>query len=130
MILYCCNPLILQPEQSGGVWIRYQAACDELRGIATYDLRLIVESGVLQTCICYHYLVHVVRKYFGLLKPQHKMIATRQMKNFYEERFLTDLASVEWQALKSFFFVFIIALNILLYSWNVLVPFTRLITQL
>ena len=48
--------------------------------IATNDPRNVVESGVLQTCISDHYVVYVVRKYFGSLKPQHKMITTRQMK--------------------------------------------------
>ena len=46
-------------------------------------------------------MVYVVRKYFGSLKPQHKMITTRQMKNFDEELFLGDLASVDWQAIVS-----------------------------
>ena len=46
-------------------------------------------------------MVYVVRKYFGSLKPQHKMITTRQMKNFDEELFLSDLASVDWQAIVS-----------------------------
>ena len=65
--------------------------------IATNDPRNVVESGVLQTCIIDHY----VRKYFGLLKPQHKMITTRQMKNFDEELFLGDLASVDWRSIVS-----------------------------
>ena len=46
-------------------------------------------------------MVYVVRKYFGSLKPQHKMITTPQMKNFDEELFLDDLASVDWQAIVS-----------------------------
>ena len=69
--------------------------------IATNDPRNVVESGVLQTCISDHYVVYVVRKHFGSLKPQHKMITTRQMKNFDEELFLGDLASVDWQAIVS-----------------------------
>ena len=69
--------------------------------IATNDPRNVVESGVLQTCISDHYVVYVVRKYFGSLKPQHKMITTRQIKNFDEELFLGDLASVDWQAIVS-----------------------------
>ena len=69
--------------------------------IATNDPRNVVELGVLQTCISDHYVVYVVRKYFGSLKPQHKMITTRQMKNFDEELFLGDLASVDWQAIVS-----------------------------
>ena len=46
-------------------------------------------------------MVYVVRKYFGSLKPQHKMITTRQMKNFDEELFLDDLASVDWRSIVS-----------------------------
>ena len=69
--------------------------------IATNDPRNVVESGVQQTCISDHYVVYVVRKYFGSLKPQHKMITTRQMKNFDEELFLGDLASVDWRSIVS-----------------------------
>ena len=69
--------------------------------IATNDLRNVVESGVLQTCISDHYVVYVDRKYFGSLKPQHKIITTQQKKNFDEELFLGDLASVDWQAIVS-----------------------------
>ena len=46
-------------------------------------------------------MVYVVRKYFGSLKPQHKMITTRQMKNFDEELLLGDLASVDWRSIVS-----------------------------
>ena len=69
--------------------------------IATSDARNVVESGVLQSCISDHYVVYVVRKYFGSLKPQHKMISTRQIKNVDEGLFLSDLASVDWQATAS-----------------------------
>ena len=95
MISYCCNSLILQPEQPGGVG----SIPGRLRRIATNDPRNVVESGILQTCISDHCVVYVVRKYFGSQKPQHKRIATRQMKNFDGELFLIDLASVDWQAL-------------------------------
>ena len=67
--------------------------------IATNDSRNVVESGVLQTCISDHYVVYVARKYFGSLKPQHKMITTRHMKTFDKELFLNDLASIDWQAI-------------------------------
>ena len=69
--------------------------------IATSDPRNVVESGVLQTGISDHYVVYVVRKYFGSLKAQHKMITTRQMKNFDQELFFKDLTSVDWQAIVS-----------------------------
>ena len=50
--------------------------------IATNDPRNIVGSSVLQTSISDHYVVYVVRKKFGSLKPQHQMITTRQLKHF------------------------------------------------
>ena len=60
----------------------------------------IVESGVLKiTLISDHYLVYAVRKFQGGIKCQHKFIRTRQMKNFSEEAFLSELRSIGGQFL-------------------------------
>ena len=55
----------------------------------------VVESGVLKTCISDHYLVYVCRKFRGSLSAKHKVITSRQMKNFDKDLFLSDLASVD-----------------------------------
>ena len=59
----------------------------------------VVESGVLKTCIIDHYLVYVCRKFRGSLSAKHKVITSRQMKNFDKDLFLSDLASVDWSAI-------------------------------
>ena len=59
----------------------------------------VVESGVLKTCISDHYLVYVCRKFRGSLSAKHKVITSRQMKNFEEDLFLSDLAFVDWSAI-------------------------------
>ena len=59
----------------------------------------VVGSGVLTTCISDHYLVYVCRKFRGSLSAQHKVITSRQMKNFDKDLFLNDLASVDWSAI-------------------------------
>ena len=57
----------------------------------------IIESGVLKLALSDHYLVYAIRKFRGYIPCNHKMIKTRQMKNFNEELFLKDLANVDWQ---------------------------------
>ena len=59
----------------------------------------VVESGVLKTFISDHYLVYVCRKFRGSLSAKHKVITSRQMKNFDKDLFLSDLASVDWSAI-------------------------------
>ena len=59
----------------------------------------IVESGVYRVALSDHYLVYAVRKFRGTLNKQHKVIRTRQMKEFDKELFLADLASVDWHSL-------------------------------
>ena len=59
----------------------------------------IVESGVLKITLSDHYLVYAVRKFQGGIKRQHKFIRTRQMKNFSEEAFLSELRSIGGQFL-------------------------------
>ena len=43
--------------------------------------------------------MYTVRKFHGGVTKQHKVIKTRQMKNFDKELFLSDLASVDRQSL-------------------------------
>ena len=57
----------------------------------------IIESGVLKLALSDHYLVYAIRKFRGNIPCNHKMIKTRQMKNFNEELFLKDLVNVDWQ---------------------------------
>ena len=59
----------------------------------------VVESGVLKTSVSDHYLVYVCRKFRGSLSAKHKVITSRQMKNFDKDLFLGDLASVDWSAI-------------------------------
>lgn len=44
-------------------------------------------------------MVYCVRKFNGNLKKDHKNIRTRIMKNFSEEAFLSDVASIDWEQL-------------------------------
>ena len=67
--------------------------------VAVSNIRNIVESGVYRVALSDHYLVYAVRKFRGGVTKQHKVIKTRQMKNFDKELFLADLASVDWQSL-------------------------------
>ena len=50
----------------------------------------IFESGVYRVAL---------RKFRGTLNKQHKEIKTRHMKDFDQELFLADLASVDWHSL-------------------------------
>ena len=61
-----------------------------------------------------HYLVYAVRKFCGGLNKQHKVIKTRQMKNFDEELFLADTASVDWQA----FLLCSTDINVIVEQWT------------
>ena len=65
--------------------------------IATTNKSNIVVSDVKEISLSDHYLVYCVRKFRGASKKQHKIISTRQMKNFCEESFLNDLKSVDWK---------------------------------
>ena len=46
-----------------------------------------------------HYLVYCVRKLLGGGKHQHKYITSRQLKNFNQEAFLSDLSEIDWETL-------------------------------
>ena len=67
--------------------------------IATTNCNNIAESGVLKISLSDHYLVYCVRKLRGGVKHQHKYITSRQLKNFNQEAFLSDLSEVNWEAL-------------------------------
>ena len=70
--------------------------------IAVSNTDNIVESGVLKITLSDHYLVYAVRKFQGGVKRQHKFIRTRQMKNFSEEAFFSELRSVDWQSISRY----------------------------
>ena len=65
--------------------------------IATTNKSNIVVSDVKEISLSDHFLVYCVRKFRGASKKQHKIISTRQMKNFSEEDFLKDLSKVDWK---------------------------------
>ena len=67
--------------------------------IATTNRNNITESGVLKIGLSDHYLVYCVRKLRGGVKHQHKYITSRQLKNFSQEAFLSDLSEVDWETL-------------------------------
>ena len=67
--------------------------------IATTNCNNITESGVLKISLSSHYLVYCVRKLRGGVKHQHKYITSRQLKNFNQEAFLSDLSEVDWETL-------------------------------
>ena len=54
---------------------------------------------MLKISLSYHYPVYCVRKLRGGVKHQHKYATSRQLKNFSEEAFLSDLSEVYWEAL-------------------------------
>ena len=56
----------------------------------------VVESGVVKCSISDHNLVYVTRKFRGSVKARHKVIRSRQMKNFDKDLFLQDLAAPDW----------------------------------
>ena len=67
--------------------------------IATSNASNIVNSGVHKTSLSDHYLIYCVRKFRGASKKQHKLISTRQMKNFDQTRFVNDLLEVDWEGI-------------------------------
>ena len=67
--------------------------------IAVSNPSNVVESGVIKCSISDHNLVYMTRKFRGSVKAKHKMIRSRQMKNFDKDLFLQDLASYDWQSI-------------------------------
>ena len=58
----------------------------------------VVESGVVKKCISDHYLVYVTRKFRGSIKANNKEITSRQMKNFDNDLFISDLVETDLSA--------------------------------
>ena len=65
--------------------------------IATSSPRNILKSGVHKVTMSDHYMVCCICKFNGNLKKNHKNIRTRMMKNFLEEAFLNDVATMDWE---------------------------------
>ena len=65
--------------------------------IATTCPNNVLESGVLKISMSDHYMVYCIRKLNSYFKKDHKAIKTRNMKNFSEEAFLQDFATINWQ---------------------------------
>ena len=65
--------------------------------IATTAPRNIPASAVHKVTMSDHNMLYCVRKFNGNLKKDHKNIRTRIMKNFSEEAFLNDVASIDWE---------------------------------
>ena len=65
------------------------------------------KKGTSRTCICGSYipglsdhdLVHCVRKLRGGIKHQHKDITSRQLKNLYQEAFLSHFSEIDREVL-------------------------------
>ena len=53
----------------------------------------------MKTSIGDYYLVYVTRKFRGSIKANHKVVKSRQMKNFDEDLFISDLAKTDWSAI-------------------------------
>ena len=64
--------------------------------IATTSPRNIVKAGVIPISLSDHFLVFCVRKFEGGVIKDHKTIKTRRIKNFNEQMFLNDVASINW----------------------------------
>ena len=67
--------------------------------VATTCARNIVEAGVHKVSLSDHYMVYCIRKFNG--EKGHKMIKTRQMKNFDKEAFLADVSGICWEQMFS-----------------------------
>ena len=62
--------------------------------IATKSPRNIVKAGVVPISLSDHFIVFCVRKFQGGVIKDHKTIKTRRFKNFNEQMFLNDVASI------------------------------------
>ena len=58
--------------------------------------RNIVKAGVIPISFSDHFMIFCVRKFEGGVIKDHKMIKTQRMKNFNEQMFLSDIASIKW----------------------------------
>ena len=57
----------------------------------------ISKSGILRPALSDHFMVYCIRKLNESISKNHKSIKTRSMKNFSEEVFLRDVASIDWE---------------------------------
>ena len=64
--------------------------------VATTCARNIPISGVHEVSMSDHFMVYCVRKFNGAVEKDHKVIKTRNMKNFNEEAFLADVSGICW----------------------------------
>ena len=64
--------------------------------IVTTSPRNIVTAGVIPISLSDHFMVFCVRKFEGGVIKDHKTIKARRMKNFNEQMFLNDVASINW----------------------------------
>ena len=64
--------------------------------IACTSTQNILKSGVLPISMSDHFMVYCIRKFNGGVEKSHKIIKTRKMKNFNEEEFLAEVASMQW----------------------------------
>ena len=69
--------------------------------IATTAINNIVQSGVFETSMSNHFMVFCVRKFRGAQEKNDKVIQARSMKNFNEQAFLADVASICWDQIAS-----------------------------
>ena len=65
--------------------------------IATTCARDIVKAGVHEVSLSDHYMVYCIRKFNGAVEKDHKRIKTRNMKNFKEDEFLSDVSDICWE---------------------------------
>ena len=65
--------------------------------IATTCPNNVLESGVLKILMSDRYMVYCIRKLDSSFKKDLRAIKTRNIKNFSEEAFLQDVATINWQ---------------------------------
>ena len=56
--------------------------------------RDIISTGVHEVSLSDHFMVYCIRKFNGAVGKDHKRIQTRNVNNFKEEEFLSDVSSI------------------------------------
>ena len=59
----------------------------------------ISDSGILRVTHSDHYAMYCTRKFMGSFKRQRKTITSRKMKNFDNDKFLSDISQINWKQL-------------------------------
>ena len=93
--IYSLNQLIEDPTRT---------TCSSstiINHITKSYVRNSIESGVYEVCISNHYMVHCIRKFIGAIQRDHKIAKTRQMKNFNQDAFLSDISNICWNHIVS-----------------------------